>query len=112
MGAKSELSRDDSEDDSEFEGLLRIVKGFSDDISMEFGLSKCAKATFKRGKLEKSDHVQLDEETMIKDLELEKVYKNLGADKSSSIQHATMKQKLKKGICKKNTIDPQNWVKL
>ena len=63
--------------DSESEGLLRIVKGFSDDIGMEFGLSKCAKATFKKGKLEKSDHVRLDEETMIKNLEQEKVYKYL-----------------------------------
>ena len=104
MGTKSELSWDDSEDDSEFEGLLRIVKGFSDDISMEFGLSKCTKATFKRGKLEKSDRVQLDEETMIKDLELEKVYKNLGLDKSSSIQHATMKQKLKKEFVRRTRL--------
>ena len=44
-----------AKDDNELEGLLRIVKGFSDDIGMEFGLSKCAKAVFKRGKLEKSD---------------------------------------------------------
>ena len=65
---------------------------------MEFGLSKCAKATFKRGKLQKSDYVQLDEETMIKDLEQEKVYKYLGIDNSSGIQHATIKQKLKKKL--------------
>ena len=44
------------------------------------------------GKLEKSDHVRLDEEIMIKDLEQEKVYKYLNADESSGIQHATMKQ--------------------
>ena len=50
--------------DSELEGLLRIVKGLSDDIDMEVGLSKCAKTTFKRGKLEKSDHVRVDEETI------------------------------------------------
>ena len=60
-------------DDSELEGLLRIVEGFSNNIDMEFGLSKCPKATFKRVKLEKSDHVLLDEETMIKDLKQEKV---------------------------------------
>ena len=66
-----------TKDDSELDGLLRIVKGFSDNIGMEFGLSKCTKAIFKRGKLEKSDHVQLDEEAIIKDLEQEKVYKSL-----------------------------------
>ena len=32
-----------AKDDSELEGLLRIVNGFSNDIGMEFGLSKCAK---------------------------------------------------------------------
>ena len=71
--------------DSELEGLLRIVKRFSYDIGMEFGLSKCAKVTFKRGKLESSDHVRLDEETTIKDLEKEKVYKYLGIDESGGI---------------------------
>ena len=93
-----------SKDDSELEGLLRIVKGFSDDIGMEFGLSKCAKATFKRGKLENSNHVWLDEETMIKDLEQEKVYKNLSVDESNGIQHNTMKQKLKKELVRRTQL--------
>ena len=74
------------------------MKGFSIDIDMEFGLSEYAKTTFKRSKLEKSDHVRLDEETIIKDLEQEKIYNYLGVDESSSIQHATMKQKLKKNL--------------
>lgn len=34
-------------------GLLIIVKGFSDDIQMAFGLDKCSEATFKTGKQEK-----------------------------------------------------------
>ena len=74
-----------AKDNNEREGLLRIVKEFSDDIGMEFRLSKCVKATFKRDKLEKSDHVQLDEETVMKD-----------------------EAKTKKGTCKKNKIVPQN----
>ena len=36
-----------AKDYSELEGLLKIVKGFSDDVGMEFGLNKCAKATFR-----------------------------------------------------------------
>ena len=36
-----------AKDDSELEGLLRTVKGFSFDIGMEFGLSKCAKAVLR-----------------------------------------------------------------
>ena len=93
-----------AKDDNRFEGLLRIVKGFSDGIGMEFGLIKCAKATFMRGKLENSHHVQLDEETMIKDLKQEKVYKYLGVDESSGIQHATMKQKLKKELVRRTRL--------
>ena len=65
---------------------------------MEFGLSKCTNATFKKGKLEKSDLVRLEEETMIKDMELEEVYKYPGVNQSVGIQHATMKQKLKKEL--------------
>ena len=90
-----------TKDDSELGGLLGIVKGISDDIGMEFGLSKCVKDTFKRGKLEKSDYVRLDEKTMIKDLEQEKVYKYLGIDGFGGIQHATMKQKLKKELIRR-----------
>ena len=93
-----------AKDNNEREGLLRIVKEFSDDIGMEFRLSKCVKATFKRDKLEKSDHVQLDEETVMKDLEQEKVYKYLGVDESSRIQHATMKQKLKKELVRRTRL--------
>ena len=62
---------------------------------MECGLSKCDKATFKRGKLKNSDHVRLEEETIIKDLEQEKVFKYPGVDESSEIQQAKMKQRSK-----------------
>ena len=61
-------------------------------------MSKCAKASFKGRKLQNSHYVRLDEETMIKDLEQEKVYKYLGVDESCGIQHATMKEKLKKEL--------------
>lgn len=35
-----------AKDDNELKGLLNIVKYFSDDIGMDFGLDKCAKVTF------------------------------------------------------------------
>ena len=85
-------------DDNEIEGLLKIVKGFSDDIGMEFGLDKCAKVTFKRGKLTKKDNIVLDEGTVIKDLEQEGVYKYLGVNEGDGIQHASMKEKLRKRL--------------
>ena len=41
----------DAKNDDEQTGLLKAIKSFSDDIGMEFGLEKCAKATFKKGQL-------------------------------------------------------------
>ena len=40
-----------AKDDSEFERLLRIMKGFSDDIGMNSGLIESAKATECQGYL-------------------------------------------------------------
>jgi len=37
--------------EEEIQKQIQTVKTFSDDIHMEFGLEKCAKMTFKRGKL-------------------------------------------------------------
>ena len=82
--------------DEELEKLLKIVKEFSDDIGMEFGLDKCAKATFIRGRLTKSQNIQLDRKTEIKDLEQEETYKYLGVDESNGIQHPKMREKIRK----------------
>ena len=35
--------------DENLEGLLNIVKGFSDNIGIQFGLDKCTKVTFRKG---------------------------------------------------------------
>ena len=37
--------------EEELQTQIQTVKTFSDDIHMEFGLEKCAKIAFKRGKL-------------------------------------------------------------
>ena len=90
--------------DSELEGLLKIVKGFSDDIGMEFGISKCAKVSFIRGKLRKTCNVQLDENTTIKDLEQEHYYKYLGVDEGEGIQHAAMREKLRRELLRRTRL--------
>ncbi len=78
-------------DDNQQAGLLTIVKTFSDDIKMEFGLEKCAKAIFKRGQLIQITNIDLDIDTAIKDIEQEGTYKYLGVNEGEGIQHATMK---------------------
>ena len=60
-----------AKDDTELEKLLDTVKTFSDEIGMEFGLDKCAKATFKHGKMVKSTNVVLNDNTVIKELDQE-----------------------------------------
>ena len=75
-----------AKDDSEVERLLRTVKGFNDDIGMEFGLSKCAKAKI------------WSERKFISNLAF-----------MSLVEFNTLQgSKTEKGACKKNTIDPQN----
>ena len=85
-----------AKDDNQQAGLLTIVKTFSDDINMDFGLDKCAKATFKRGKLVKCDNIELDRNTVIQGLDQESTYKYLGTNEGDGIQHSAMKEKIRK----------------
>jgi hypothetical protein len=49
--------------------IIITVKNFSDDIHMEFGLEKCTKITFKRGKLIQSQNLLTDINREIQELE-------------------------------------------
>ena len=85
-----------SKNDQEQVGQLKLVKQFSDDIGMTFGLEKCAKASFKRGKLVSTGNIEISDDTAIQELNQEEVYKCLGVDKSDGIQHSKMKEKIRK----------------
>ena len=82
--------------DQDLEGLLNTVKEFSNDIDMEFGLDKCAKPSFVRGKLQKTSSINLDIDTAITDLDPEETYKYLGVSEGDGINHALMKEKIRK----------------
>ena len=60
--------------DEQLKKLLDIIKIFSDDIKMEFGLDKCAKATFIKGKLTKTSYIVLNQDTATKELDQEGTY--------------------------------------
>ena len=83
-----------SKNEQEQIGELKIVKQFSDDISMEFGIEKCAKASFKKGKLTSTGNIVIDVDTEIQELDQEGVYKYLSVDESDGIQHSKMKEKI------------------
>jgi hypothetical protein len=71
----------------EIKKQIQTVKTFSDDINMEFGLEKCAKITFKRGKLTHLQNLVIDNNREIQELQQGKTYKYLGIEESEGIQH-------------------------
>ena len=85
-----------AKNDQDLEGLLNTVKEFSNDIDMEFGLDKCAKVSFVRGKLQKTSSINPDIDTAIRDLDPEETYKYLGVNEGDGINHASMKEKIGK----------------
>jgi hypothetical protein len=46
--------------EEELRKQIQTVKTFSDDIHMDCGLEKCAKITFKKGKLFRSQNLVID----------------------------------------------------
>ena len=81
--------------EEELQKQIQIVKNFSDDIHMEFGLKKCAKIAFKRGKLVHWQNLVIDINREIQELAKGKTYKYLGIEESEGIQLQQMKERLK-----------------
>ncbi len=82
--------------EKEMKQALGVVRTFSHDICMEFGLDKCASATFKRGNLKKSSNINLGSAIEIRNLDLGETYKYLGLEESDGINNKQMKDKLRK----------------
>ena len=81
--------------EEEFQKQIQIVKPFSDDIRIEFGLEKFVKIAFKRGKLVHSQNLVIDINREIQELEQGKTYKYLGIEESEGMHHQQMKERLK-----------------
>ena len=75
---------------------LGTVRHISDDIKMEFGLDKCAKATIKRGKKVQAENIRLNDSQVIQDLDQSETYKYLGMEQGEGLQHHQMKGKIQK----------------
>ena len=75
-------------------GELKIVKQFSDDISLEFGLEKCSKASFKKDTLTSTGNITINDDTELQELGQEGVFEYLGVDETDGIQHSKMKAKI------------------
>ena len=85
-----------SKNEQEQIGELKIVKQFHDDIRIEFGLEKCAIASFKKGRLTSTGNIVIDKNTERQELDQEGLYKYLSVDESDGIHHSKMKEKRRK----------------
>ena len=79
----------------QIDSLVNTVRIFSEDIKMEFGLSKCGVLIMKRGKVVESDGLCMPDGTMMRNTE-ESGYKYLGSLEADGIKHDEMKEQLKK----------------
>lgn len=75
---------------------LRKVHEFSSSIGMKFGIEKCAKATILKGKVTCTEHIELNTQEIIKNLEPGETYRYLGIDENPLIANEEMKNKIKK----------------
>ena len=82
--------------EKEAERLTNTVRIFSNDIAMEFGLSKCSHVTMKAGKLVSVGGMELSSGKVIPEPESDKGYKYFGILEADDIMHTDMKDKIKK----------------
>ena len=84
--------------DKQLTGLINTVKNVSDDIKMEFGLDKCAKALFKRGMKVSAEGIPLDNNQVIQDLDQAETYRYLEMEEREGVQHHKMKVKYQERV--------------
>jgi hypothetical protein len=84
--------------EEELRKQIQTGKSFSYDIHMNFGLEKCAKIIFKKGKLIHLQNLVIDINREIQELQQGKTYTFLGIEESEGIQHQQMKERLKRNI--------------
>ena len=82
--------------EEELQNQIQRVKTFSDDNHIEFGLDKCAKIIFKKGKPLYLQNLVTDINTEIQELEQGKTHNYLWIEESEGMQHQQMKERLKK----------------
>ena len=82
--------------DKQLTGLINTMKNVSDDIKMEFGLDKCAKASFKRGKKVSAEGIPLNDNQVIQDLDQAETYEYLALEEGEGVQHHKMKVRIRK----------------
>lgn len=86
---------------TQLEGLLGLVKTFSEDIRMTFGLEKCAAVIIKRGKMMDEKNIVLRSGEEIKSLDTEDRYKYLGLQQTYEIIQSENKDHAKSELMRR-----------
>ena len=82
-----------AKNNSQLHILLRTVKMLSDDVGLIFGLDKCTKFTVTRGKASQVGDVQLEPDSIIRELNVGESYKYLGFFESEGLDYNVSKEK-------------------
>ena len=82
--------------DNQLMGLISTVKIVSEDVKMEFGLDKCAKASFKKCQKHSAEGIPLNDNQVIQDLDQAETYKYLGMEEGEGVQHHKIKVMIRK----------------
>ena len=80
--------------------LVQTVRIVSGDIRMAFGIEKCSFASIQRGKVTRTEGIQLLDGNNIKDID-EAGYEYLGIIEGEEIKHQEMKEKTRKEYIKR-----------
>ena len=78
---------------------------------MQFGLDKYAKATFIRGRSKSISGIEQDESASTMELGHKENYKYIEPDERDGIQHAGMKEKIKKKVIQMSKSCPANKIR-
>ena len=81
--------------EKELDMLLNTVRVFSEDIRMEFGISKCGVLVMKRGKLFRTEGIEMPSGEVIKEIDTELGYRYLGILEADSFKDNKMKELIK-----------------
>ena len=93
----------------EVEGLVGVVKKFSDDIGMEFGIDKCATIEIRHGKQVECSGIELPGGAVMKEVE-ESGYKYLGVLEGACIMNREMKDLVRKEYYRRVKLVAGSWL--
>ena len=85
-----------AKNENQLDSLVNVVRIFSNDIKMEFGLSKCAVLIMKGGKFFKSDGISMPNGDVMDAIEEGACYKYLGILEADGIKNHEMKSQISK----------------